>query len=71
MRKTADGAIFEFVARVHAAVGSIDWSVLFFALLASLVGTVLSLVAGGVGLALFFLLSSLFLFLALWTKGLG
>ncbi|MDP8951525.1 MAG: hypothetical protein M3N18_04665 [Actinomycetota bacterium] len=71
MRKSADAAIFEFVARVRAAVGGVEWSVLFFALLASLAGTVLSLVAGGAGLALFFFLSSLFLFLALWTKGLG
>ncbi len=49
----------------------VDWPVLFFAMLASLAGTVLSLLAGGVGLTLFFVLSSLFLFFALWTKGLG
>ena len=71
MRESANAAIFEFVARVHTAVGGVDWSLLFFALFASLAGTVLSILAGGVGLAVFFVLLSLFLFLALWTKGLG
>ncbi len=71
MRESANAAIFEFIARVHRVVGGVEWSLLFFALFASLAGTVLSILAGGVGLAVFFVLLSLFLFLALWTKGLG
>jgi hypothetical protein len=60
MRKSADAAIFEFVARVHTVIGGVEWSLLFFALFASLAGTVLSIIVGGVGLALFFFFASLF-----------
>ncbi len=47
---------------------SIEWSVLFFALIFSLTMAVASALLGDAGFATLFFVSSLFLCLALWTR---
>ncbi len=70
-RKTANAVLFEFVGGVHALTRSIEWSVLFFALMISLVAAVITALFGAVGFAGFFFVLALFLCLALWTRELG
>ena len=71
LKKGADTAIFLAIARTYTSVRDVDWSVLFFGLLASLVGAVVCLVSGGIVLAALLFLSSLVLFVVLWVKELG
>ena len=71
LKKGADTAIFLAIARTYTSVRDVDWSVLFFGLLASLVGAVVCLVSGGIVLAALLFLSSLVLFVVLWVKELS
>lgn len=50
---------------------SIEWSVLFFALMISVVAAVVAVLFGALGSAGFFFVLALFLCLALWTRELG
>lgn len=50
---------------------SIEWSVLFFALMISVVAAVVTVLFGALGFAGFFFVLALFLCLALWTRELG
>ena len=68
LKKGADTAIFLVIARIYASVRGLDWPVLFFGLLASLVGSVVCLLTGGIVLAALLFLLSLSLFVALWVK---
>ena len=68
LKKGADTAIFLAIARTYTSVRDVDWSVLFFGLLASLVGAVVCLVSGGIVLAALLFVSSLVLFVVLWVK---
>ena len=68
LKKGADTAIFLAIARTYTSVRDVDWSVLFFGLLASLVGAVICLVSGGIVLAALLFVSSLLLFVVLWVK---
>ena len=68
LKKGADTAIFLVIARIYTSVRSLDWPVLFFGLLASLVGSVVCLLTGGIVLAALLFLLSLALFVALWVK---
>jgi apolipoprotein N-acyltransferase len=70
-KKNADAVLFEFFAGVHMLTRSIEWSVLFFALMLSLVVAVVTALFGAIGFAGFFFVLSLFLCLALWTRELG
>ena len=70
-RKTANAVLFEFVAGVYALTRSIEWSVLFFALMISVVAAVVTVLFGALGFAGFFFVLALFLGLALWTRELG
>lgn len=70
-RKTANGVLFELVAAMYRLANRVDWPVLFFAMLASLVGAVVSALAGGLVLAGCLFLSSLFLCAALWARELN
>jgi hypothetical protein len=68
LKKGADTAIFLVIARIYTSVRGLDWPVLFFGLLASLVGSVVCLLTGGIVLAALLFLLSLSLFVALWVK---
>jgi len=67
-RKSANIALFELIARVHALTRGIEWSVLFFALVFSLTMAVASALFGAVGFAAVFFVSGLLACLALWTR---
>lgn len=56
------------VAMVHGVTRGVEWHVLFFALLFSLVGVVVSVLADEAAFAVLFFLSSLFLYVALWKR---
>ncbi len=56
------------VAVVDQATKGVEWHVLFFALLFSLVGAVVSVLAGEATFAVLFFLSSLVLYVALWKR---
>ena len=71
LKNGADTAIFLVIARIYTSVRSLDWPVLFFGLLASLMGSVVCVVSGGIVLAALLFLSSLVLFVVLWVKELG
>ncbi len=71
LKKGADTTIFLAIARTYTLVRDVDWSVLFFGLLASLVGSVVAVLTGGVILAALLFLSCLFLCGALWVKELN
>jgi hypothetical protein len=75
LRRLASTVFSQFIALVHAfgeGVGrlaeGVEWGVLFYALLGSLAGLVLSAIAGVASLMILFLLSSLLLYLALWKR---
>jgi NO-binding membrane sensor protein with MHYT domain len=76
LRRLASTVFGRLVALVHTLgegagrlAGGVEWEVLFYALLGSLAGVVLSAIAGVTSLAILFLLSSLLLYLALWKRG--
>jgi hypothetical protein len=68
LKKGADTAIFLVIARTYTSVRDVDWSVLFFGLLAFLVGSVICVVSGGIVLAALLFLSSVVLFVTLLVK---
>ncbi len=53
---------------VHKATRGVEWYVLFFALLFSLVGAVVSVLTNQAAFAVLFFFSSLFLYVALWKR---
>ena len=67
----ANFVLLEIVAAVHRSAKSIEWPVLFFAMLAALVGAVVSVLAGEVVLAGCLFVSSLLLCVALWARELN
>jgi len=68
LKKGADTAVFLVIARIYTSVRGLDWPVLFFGLLASLVGSVVCVLTGAIVLAALLFLLSLSLFVALWVK---
>ncbi len=68
LRKSANGVLIALLALVHASTKEIGWSVLFFALMLSLVMAVVWALLSEFGLVTLFFASSLFLCLALWTR---
>jgi len=68
LKKDADTALFSIIARTYVAARGVDWSVLFFAMLASLVGSVVCVLTGGFVLGVLLFVSSLFLCAALWAR---
>jgi hypothetical protein len=65
------GTLGRAMAMAVGWTGSIEWHVLFFALLFSLAGAVASVLAGEVAFAVWCLLSSLFLYVALRRRESG
>lgn len=67
-RRNANAVLFEIVGAVHASARKVEWPVLFFAMLATLVGAVVSLLTGAFGLAVGLFVSSAALCGALWAR---
>lgn len=70
-RRNANAVLFEIVGAVHALARRVDWPVLFFAMLATLVGAVVSVLMGAVVLAVILFVSSAVLCGALWARELN
>ena len=70
-KNSANRVLLEIVAAVHSSAKRIEWPALFFAMLAALVGAVVSVLAGEVVLAGCLFLASLFLCVALWARELN
>ncbi len=70
-RRSANAVLFEIVGAVHASARRVDWPVIFFAMLAALVGSVVCLLTGAYVLAIGLFLSSAVLFGALWARDLS
>jgi hypothetical protein len=68
LRDDANGFLIWLIAGVYSLTKSIEWRVLFFAMMFSLVLAVASSVLGEVVLAGVFSGSSVLLVLALWTR---
>ncbi len=62
--------LFEIVGAVHVSARRVEWPVLFFAMLATLAGSVVSLLTGAFGLAVGLFVSSAALYGALWARDL-
>ncbi len=67
-KKFANVVLLELIAGVHALTGEIAWGLLFFGLMLSMTMAVATVLLGEVPFAVFFVLSTLFLCLALWTR---
>jgi hypothetical protein len=70
-RRNANAVLFEIVGSVHASARKVEWPVLFFAMLATLVGAVVSLLTGAFVLAAVLFVSSAVLCGALWARELS
>ena len=70
-KNSANAVLFEIVAVVHTLSKRVDWPVLFFAMLSSLVGSVVSVLIGAVVLAAILFISSALLCGALWARELN
>jgi uncharacterized membrane protein YfcA len=66
-RRSANAVLFEIVGSVHASARKVEWPVLFYAMLATLVGVVVSLLTGAFVLAAGLFVSSVVLCVALWA----
>lgn len=69
LKGLANTILLQLIAGVHALFRGVGWNILFFALMFSLTGAVVSVLAGETAFAILLTLSSLFLFAALWIRG--
>jgi hypothetical protein len=70
-RRNANAVLFEIVGAVHASAKKVEWPVLFFTMLATLVGAVVSLLTGAFVLAAGLFVSSVVLCGVLWARELS